>query len=280
MFSDFPVRETVKKRRSVRSYEPRPLRAEDKEKLLAYRDGIADPFGIGAKIRLIETESSGQPKKLGTYGVIRGAGSFLGVVVPQEPLGLEAAGYSMEQLILYAASLGLGSCWLAATLNRDAFTREMQVGEHEWMPAISPVGYPAEKKSLQERLIRATAGSAGRKPWKELFFHDDFLTPLIVERAGEYAEALELLRLAPSATNAQPWRIVMDHRGFHFYAVMGKDAAVDNPAAIERVDLGIAACHFHLAAQDRSLPGSFTTCGDRAHGAPDGWRCLFSWVKE
>ena len=123
------------------------MSAEDKEKLLRYRDGITNPFGIPVTIHLIETESAEQPKKLGTYGVIKGAGSFLGVVVPQALLGLEAAGYAMEELVLYATHLGLGTCWLAATLNREAFTQEMQVRDDEWMPAISPVGYPAEKRS-------------------------------------------------------------------------------------------------------------------------------------
>ena len=132
---DFPIRETIEKRHSVRTYAPRPLSEEDKEKLLRCRDGITNPFGIPVTIHLIETESAEQPKKLGTYGVIKGAGSFLGVVVPQARLGLEAAGYAMEELVLYATHLGLGTCWLAATLNREAFTQEMQVRDDEILTA-------------------------------------------------------------------------------------------------------------------------------------------------
>lgn len=60
-----------------------------------HRERGSVTFGIPVTIHLIETESSEQPKKLGTYGVIKGAGSFLGVVVPQALLGLEAAGYAM-----------------------------------------------------------------------------------------------------------------------------------------------------------------------------------------
>ena len=176
---DYPIRETIEKRHSVRTYEPRPLSAEDKEKLLRYRDGITNPFGIPVTIHMIETESSEQPKKLGTYGVIKGAGSFLGVVVPQALLGLEAAGYTMEELVLYAAHLGLGTCWLAATLNREAFTKEMQVRDDEWMPAISPVGYPAEKHSLpirsqgslqiQERNHRTDLWFSQRAAWLPVY---------------------------------------------------------------------------------------------------------------
>lgn len=276
---DYPIRETIEKRHSVRTYEPRPLSVEDKEKLLRYRDGITNPFGIPVTIHMIETESSEQPKKLGTYGVIKGAGSFLGVVVPQALLGLEAAGYAMEELVIYATHLGLGTCWLAATLNREAFTQEMHVRDDEWMPAISPIGYPAEKRSLQERMMRGTMKSSQRKPWKELFFLPDFHTPLTEADAGDYAEALELLRLAPSATNAQPWRVVMDDKAFHFYAVVGKEALTENPPVIQRVDTGIAACHFHLAVKEKNLPGHFERQEARSSGAPEGWRYLFSWVE-
>ena len=97
------------------------------------------------------------------------------------------------------------------------------------MPAITPVGYAAEKPSFHEQLMRSTMKSARRKPWKELFFRADFKTPLTEADAGAYAEPLELLRLAPSATNAQPWRVVMDGQFFHFYAVVGKEALAANP---------------------------------------------------
>lgn len=49
----------------------------------------------------------------------------------------------------------------------------------------------------------------------------------------------------------------MDHSAFHFYAVMGKEALAENPPAIQRVDTGIAACHFHLAVKEKNLPGHF-----------------------
>lgn len=276
---DFPIRETIEKRRSVRTYETRPLSREDRERLTSYAARIENPFGVPVRIDLIETERSEQPKKLGTYGVIKGAGSFLGIAAPQDKLGLEAAGYAMEKLVLYATHLGLGTCWLAGTLNREGFTRAMHTGEDEWMPAITPVGYAAEKPSFHEQLMRSTMKSARRKPWKELFFRADFKTPLTEADTGAYAEPLELLRLAPSATNAQPWRVVMDGQFFHFYAVVGKEALAANPPAIQRVDGGIGACHFHLSAQDKGLRGAFERLEGRSADAPEGWRYLFSWVK-
>lgn len=274
----FPVRETIEKRRSVRSYEPRPLEAADRAALLACRDAAANPFGVPVRIELIDVGQSDAPRRLGTYGVIRGASEFLGVAAPVGPLGLEAAGYALELVILGATHLGLGTCWLAGTLNRDAFTQAMRAGSDERMPAITPVGYPAQKQSLTERIMRGSMRSGQRKPWEALFFRSDFQTPLTEAEAGDYAEALELLRLAPSATNAQPWRVVRSDEAFHFYAVIGKDAQAADPAAIQRVDVGIAACHFHLAAQDKGLAGRFERTPTPPPVEPDGWRYLFSWV--
>ena len=275
---DFPVRETIERRKSVRSYEPRPLREEDREKLMAYAAALDNPFAVPVRVALVETAASDEPKKLGTYGVIKGAGQFLGIVVPREKLGLEAAGYAMEKLVLYATSLGLGTCWLAGTFNREGFTRAMQTGEDEWMPAISPVGYPAAKPSFHEQVMRSSMKASQRKPWEELFFRADCRTPLSRAEAGDYAEALELLRLGPSATNSQPWRVAKTEEGFRFYAVVGKAAAEDNPPAVQRIDGGIGACHFHLAAQERELPGGFAHIPEHRYGAPEGWRYLFTWV--
>ena len=75
---DFPIRETIEKRRSVRTYETRPLSREDRERLTSYAARIENPFGVPVRIGLIETERSEQPKKLGTYGVIKGAGTRVG----------------------------------------------------------------------------------------------------------------------------------------------------------------------------------------------------------
>lgn len=50
-----------------------------------------------------------------------------------------------------------------------------------------------------------------------MFTLNDFNTPLSKEEAGEYQAALEMLRLAPSATNAQPWAVVKEGNHFHFF---------------------------------------------------------------
>ena len=68
------------------------------------------------------------------------------------------------------------------------------------------------------------------------------------------------MRLAPSATNKQPWRILRDaaQNIFHFYLsrTFGYNLLRKN-ISIQDVDLGIALCHFELTLQETGLKGGW-----------------------
>ena len=68
--------------------------------------------------------------------------------------------------------------------------------------------------------------------------------------------------MAPSATNRQPWRIVRRGDDWHFYLARTKGYGKGSPwfkllriADLQRVDLGIAMCHFELVAREAGLAG-------------------------
>lgn len=278
MFSDFSVCETIKKRHSVRTFDARPINGQDLEKLTEYAKTLPAPFGIPITVHLLETGDA-SAKKLGTYGVIKGTKTFLAVTVPKGILSLEAVGYGFEQLVLYATHLGIGTCWLAATFDRKSFTSAMNVSDDEWMPVVSPIGYPSKKQAISESLMRAGMKSNQRKDWKELFFNGDFQTPLKHTEAGAYEQPLEMLRLAPSATNAQPWRVLRQDGAFHFYAKTAEGKGEVDPPIIQRVDVGICASHFCLAAQELGLSGTLAVT-DVPDNSPKNYRYLFSWMED
>lgn len=253
---NIPVVTTIEQRHSVRTYEKKALSHLDKEKIINFSQGLSNPFGAKVEFHLTEKGLAEEGEKLGTYGVIKGAETFFGVSCEKTESGLLAAGYEFENLILYATFLGLGTVWLAATFSRESFEKVMDIKQEEYFPAISPIGYKAEKRSLYESLMRAGMKSSTRKPRKELFFFNDFETPLTKEEAGKYEIPLEMVRLAPSATNAQPWRIVKKGNAFHFYETHKKDAK-PSEVMIKKVDLGIALSHFHLTLLEQGLKGSF-----------------------
>lgn len=276
---NFDLEKTVRKRKSVRAYENRPLAQSDKDKVNACISELLEentPFPAQMNIRLLEAAPGSDTEKLGTYGVIRGAKDFLCVTVKNTESAMEAVGYRLEKLVLSATAMGLGTCWLAGTFNRAQFSAALRLETDDIFPIVCPIGYPAEKKTLVNSAFRKMSGSDHRKEWSELFFENTFGIPLTKENAAEYAFPLEMLRLAPSAANRQPWRIVYKEDAFHFYREENPKSKY--PYDLQRLDAGIGACHFHLAAKEKSLAGEFARLSETGTMAPPNMKYLFSWL--
>ena len=96
------VKEAIKKRVSTRSFEERSLTEEDKNKLINFYKSLTNPFGIDVRVEYISKNTGVENVKLGTYGTIKGAKDFLAIIVKDEPFAMEAVGYQIENLILYA----------------------------------------------------------------------------------------------------------------------------------------------------------------------------------
>ena len=131
----------------------------------------------------------------------------------------------------------------------------MNLGADEMMPCASALGYPAQKMSVRESVMRKAIKADSRMPFEELFFDGSFDTPLTQEKAGNLAFPLEMVRLAPSAVNRQPWRVVITDNTVHFYLRRGKFSA--GAFDMQKIDLGIALCHFALAAEECGIDVSF-----------------------
>ena len=168
------VKEAIKKRISTRSFLEKSLTNDDKNKLMNFYNTLTNPFGVNVRVQYISKETGVENVQLGTYGTIKGAKDFLAITVKDEPFAMEAVGYQFENLVLYATDMGLGTVWLAATFSRKDFENIMELSDDELFPCISPIGYPAEKRSFVEKIMRASLGSKNRKAWNKLFYLNDF----------------------------------------------------------------------------------------------------------
>ena len=234
--------ELVRTRRSVRTFDGQPLKAEDEEKLLAYMQAIPNPYGIPVRFVLLDAKEHGLSSP-----VIVGESRYVAAKVDRVPHGEEAVGYSFEKLVLYAWSMGIGTTWIGGTMKRSLFERAADVRDGEWMFCVSPLGYPAKKMSARESIMRKAIKADERKSASQLFFDRDFSTPLAAEDE-KLRDALEMVRWAPSATNSQPWRILRDGSAFHFYLEHTKGYTSDAGWDMQKIDMGIALCHFMGAA--------------------------------
>jgi nitroreductase len=251
--------ETINNRVSCRTYSDRPIEPAAKAALADFlKANVQSPFGSEIRFQLLDLDELevGETRALGTYGVIKGARQFIAGAVRHHPKSMEDFGYGMEKNILEATALGLGTCWLGGTFRRGGFAEKMKLADDEILPAVTPVGYAREKRSLTDKFFRFSAGSNRRRPWHELFFDGRFDNPLPQESAGLYETPLACLRTGPSASNMQPWRILKDNKAFHFYlkSTPGYRAVMGN-VRLQNIDMGVAMCHFELSASALCLNG-------------------------
>ncbi len=199
--------------------------------------------------------------KLGTYVIIKGASTYI-LGIMKKSLGDDREmssrfGYSFEEIILKATGLGLGTCWMAGTFNKKHVEDLLSVSDDEQIVMIAPIGYEKEK-SVTEKISRFFAKSDKRKSWDELFFHGDFNSPLSLSNEDKYKDALEMLRLAPSAVNLQPWRIVKSGEGYDFYSVKSKMSDKANKKIdVVYNDIGIAKYHFEQSLAEDGISGAW-----------------------
>lgn len=272
------VKEVIKRRISNRTYEERSLTEEDKKKLLEFNSTLTNPFGVEVKVQYISKEKGADDVQLGTYGTIKGAKDFLAITVKDQPYAMEAIGYQFENLVLYATDIGIGTVWLAGTFKRKDFINAIEIDEDDLFPCICPLGYPALKQSFLEKITKASLGSKKRKDWDKLFFLDDFTKTLTKADAGIYEDALEMLRLAPSATNSQPWAVVKEGNKFHFFCNY-KNTLNDDVKKIKHIDIGIALSHFHQTAMSKGLNGNLQV-EDIGFSIPDNMHYVLSYVAD
>jgi len=280
----------IKKRRAWRTYQPKPLEPKVREALEVHlSEKRKGPFAKETRFQLISWEATNSVKaeRVGTYGTITGATSYIIGAVKRGERCLENFGYLMEETILYATNLGLGTCWLGGSLQRADLMKKIAAKPDEYIPAMTPVGEIARKRGLQDRILCWSAGSENRKPWKELFFEGQFFQVLEEAAAGKYATVLEMVRLGPSASNRQPWRIVKEkaHPIFHFYLqrnpLYGQLAkSLLQAEDIQRLDMGVAMCHFEKTAQELNLKGSWKSKTPALADVPDKTEYIVSWVGE
>lgn len=136
-------------------------------------------------------------------------------------------GFMLQQMDLYLSAKGIGSCWQGIPLP----TRDVLESSHLEFIILIAFGNP------QEPLHRNSLKEFKRKPLTEItdINGEDFL--------------LEAVRLAPSATNSQPWFFTGDESIIHAYSVKPGFLRKILIGKFIAIDMGIALYHLQLAAE-------------------------------
>ena len=276
----------IKKRTSWRTFSNQLLEDDTKKKInhiLTFED-FKSPFSeLAGKTRFeligVPEFAPDEKKKLGTYGLIKGAQEFIVGAIEKSDYYKENYGYIFEAIILAVTDLNLGTCWLGGTFNKTLFSSKINCQKNEIVPAITPIGYTTDTRRKKEKVIRAFVKADSRFPWSKIFFEKTFSTPLPRETTGRYEALLEMVRLAPSAGNKQPWRVLKekDCDNFHFYVYFSPDLKMKGYNTFVNIDVGIGICHFDLTAKEVGMKGRWEFLEPKLE-QPKELKYIISWI--
>jgi nitroreductase len=238
----------IQKRRSVRRFNQQPLSAEHLSSMSTVCAEFR-PFDSTRAVVITQAPDSVFKGALGSYGKIKGAPAFIAFIGNTEnPNFQEQTGFVGEGIILEAQSLNLSTCWVGGFFRPQVVASLTAIGKKERILAITPIGYAAEGPSLEERVMTGFGLTHKRRPLAEL------VTGLNQPAWPQWLKpGLEAARLAPSATNRQPWGFdVAEDSITVFVRTSGPEFSVS-----KRLDCGIAMLHLEVAALAQGLSGQW-----------------------
>ena len=219
------LEEAIKARHSVRAYKEQPLTEADKR---ALEEKIAALNSEGKlHIQLITNEPKAFLGPFARYGKFRGVSNYLVMAgVKADDLD-ERIGYYGEQLVLFAQTLGMNTCWVGLSYTKIPETYVLNEGEK--IGCYISIGY-GETQGVSHKIKRIDQVSNVSEDSPEWF------------RRG-----VEAALLAPTAINQQK---------FSFELLPTEDGQMPRVLAkrhfslvgYTQMDLGIAKYHFEIGA--------------------------------
>ena len=245
------LKEKIMSRKSVRTFDARPLSEQHLNDIKEYIKDIPNPFDIPVEFVLLDAKEYGLSSP-----VLSGEQLYVAGKVEKKPYADVAFGYSFEKLIMHAWDLGIGTVMIGGTMKRNLFEAAAGVKSGDMMPCVSPLGYPAGKRSVKEIMMRKGVGADSRISSDKLFFKDEWGKALTPD--DDMAGILEMVRWAPSAVNKQPWRIILKDGIYHFYEKKDKGYVSDATGDLQKTDIGIALAHFVMGIEDKGKRAEVT----------------------
>ena len=213
--------EAISARHSVRKYIDKDIPADI---IAALQEKVAECNKEGnLNIQLVQNETRAFTGML-SYGQFSGVKNYL-VMVGKKSKDLdERVGYYGEQLVLYAQTLGLSTCWVGLSYRKvpDAY----YVGKEEKLVCMIALGY-GEIQGVGHKI----------KTVEQVSNASD-ITP------SWFKKGVEAALLAPTAVNQQKFSFEYVGMNNNRHQVKAKKGI--SMIGYTQIDLGIAKCHFEI----------------------------------
>jgi len=219
------LQEAIQARHSVRHYKKQPLAEADAH---ALQQKVAELNKAGRlHIQLILNEPKAFLGPLARYGKFSGVSNYIVMAGAKADDLDERIGYYGEQLVLFAQTIGLNTCWVGLSYTKVPGTYVLNEGEV--IKAYIAIGY-GETQGVTHKIKRIdqVSNADGSSPdWFSRGVEAALLAPTAI---NQQKFSFELL----PATGGQPARVKAKR---HFSLV-----------GYTQMDLGIAKYHFEVAA--------------------------------
>jgi len=277
--------EAIRRRFSVRHYQAKPIPEEILETIeKASRTCTPLDEKIQMHCHLIKEgkQVAGlMTLQTGRSWLFGSAPHFIIATALETPGYMLETGFRMEQMVVLATTQGLGTCWIGGLFTEEQIAGFLKLPDGERVIAITPLGYPDNSfygRTVHNLMHVHTPGSQRRKPIEQIVSGPKFGLPLETSDR-ELLEVLELTRLAPSWTNSQPWRFLVDGDDIIALAEI-KSSRFYHGKLYYRLDVGIAMSHFYLSAKELGWQGKWQVNGfdparvAQQHTVPAGYEVL------
>ena len=216
------IKEAIDDRHSVRAYREQPL-TEEIVKLLK---GKIDELNREGQlhIQLIRNEPKAFQGTLAKYGKSRGVNNYI-VMAGKKSDDLDGrVGYYGEQLVLYAQTLGLNTCWVGLSYSKVPGTYELE--ENEKIACYIAIGY-GETQGVSHKI----------KTVEQVSNASDITL-------SWFKRGVEAALLAPTAVNQQKFSFEYMGMSNNHHQVRAKKGF--SMIGYTQLDLGIAKYHFEI----------------------------------
>lgn len=207
----------IAKRRSIRRYAPDPIDPNHIAQLNEIIDRCNQLGHLKMTLRLDEPEPFNH--WLAHYGFLTGVRHYIALVGERQDDLEERIGYFGEFVVLQATALGLGTCWIAGTYNKQK--SRVSLSSEETLVAVITIGIPAHP-GVHRKTKSIAQLSRSPEPMPEWF-----------------GMGMKAVQLAPTAMNQQKFRFETDGTSVNTNAGIGFYTALD---------LGIAKLHFEIGS--------------------------------
>ncbi|MDI6725188.1 MAG: nitroreductase family protein [Methanobacterium sp.] len=214
--------ETIFKRKSIRNYDLTPLDQNTLTEIKNHLNALESLYkDIKTEFKIIGTDDVKRR-------IMKKSPHYIAVFSENKEGYLTNAGFMLQQMDLYLSAKGIGTCWQGIPQPKKEVLESSDL-EFVILIAFGKANEPLHRKGIAE---------FKRKSLKE------------ISNVHGADELMEAVRLAPSASNNQPWFFTGDENIIHVYAI--KPGFIRGLLAKRYIpiDVGIAFYHLKLAAEN------------------------------